>query len=223
MGLFSFIGGLLGAGSQKKAVKKATQAQVDALNRGIDVQNQQFQQTRSDFAPYREAGTAALPQILDILGLNGPDKAAAAIQALKASPVFTSLYDQGKEAVLQGASATGGLRGGNTDAALYQLGQGTLSSVIGDQLSRLGGLAGLGEGATDAVAGFGAHTADNVTGLLKGQGDARASGALAIGGINNQMWQSAGSFLDQAVQAAFGAGAGPGGAPFNFGKFIGGF
>ena len=218
MGLFSFIGSLLGGGAQKKAINQATQAEVDAYNRGIDVQNHQYEQTRSDFKPYLDAGTGALPQIMDFLGLNGPDKAQAAIDALKSSPVFTSLYNTGRDSILANASATGGLRGGNTDGALYDLGQGTLASTISDQLSRLGGLAGLGEGATDAVAGFGQHNADAVTQLLSSIGGANASKFLAKGGITAGMWGSAGNFLDNAVGAAFGAfpgmgGGGSGGLP----------
>lgn len=219
MGLFSFVGGLLGAGSQKKAIKKATQAQIDALNKAIEEQRRQFDLTRSDFAPYLEAGTGAIGGLSDLLGLNGNDKAGAAIEALKGSPIYQSLYDNGLEAVLQNASATGGVRGGNTERGLAGFAGDTLSSVIADQLSRLGGLAGLGEGATNSVAGFGAHTADAIGNFFNQQGQARASGALAKGGINAQMWNNAGSFLDSIVSAAFGAGAGPGGAPFNPGQF----
>jgi hypothetical protein len=208
MGLFSFIGGLLGGGSEKKAVKKATQAQVDALNRGIDEQHRQFDLTRSDFSPYLSAGVGAIGGLGDLMGLNGNDKASAAIKALKASPTYQSLYNNGLEAVLQNASATGGIRGGNTERGLAGFGADTLSSVITDQLSRLGGLAGLGEGATDAVSGFGQHTADAISSLFGQQGAARASGALAIGGINNQMWNSAGSFLDQAASAFMPGGGG---------------
>lgn len=216
MGLFSFIAGLLGGGSQKKAINQATAAQVDAYNKGIAEQRRQYDQTRQDFAPYVGAGTAALPKIMDLLGLNGPDKAQAAIDALKQSPVFTSLYDTGKEAVLQNASATGGIRGGNTEGALANFGANTLSSVLTDQLSRLGGLAGLGEGATDSVAGFGQNTAAAVTKLLGDIGGANASKFLAKGGITAGMWNSAGSFLDNAASAIIGGGGG--GLPSWLGK-----
>lgn len=208
---------MLGAGAEKKAVNKATQAQVDAYNKGIAEEQRQYDTTRSDFMPYLNAGTAALPKINDLLGLNGPDAANAAIQALKASPQFTSLYDTGREAVLANGAATGGLRGSNTDASLYDLGTGTLSSVIGDQLSRLGGLASLGEGATNSVAGFGQNTSDAVTKLLSSIGSAQASGALAKGGLTANMWGSAGSFLDQAASAVAGGMGAPGG--FNMASF----
>lgn len=218
MGLFSFIGGLLGGGSEKKAINKATDAQVEMGNKAIAEQQRQFDLTRSDFAPYLGAGTKSLGGLTDLLGLNGNDKAAAAIQALKASPIYQSLYDNGKEAILQNASATGGIRGGNTERGLAGFGADTLASVVTDQLSRLGGLAGMGEGATNSVSNFGAHTADAIAGQYNQQGQARASGALAKGGINANMWNSAGSFLDSLVSAI----PGVGGSSFGSALFGGG-
>lgn len=208
MGLFSFIGGLIGGGSEKKAINKATQAQVDAFNRGIDEESRQYDQSRADFLPYMQAGTQALPGILDLLGLNGSQAASTAIAALQASPIYQSLYNNGLETVLQNASATGGLRGGNTQTSLADFGRDTLSSVISDQLGRLGGLAGLGEGATGSVAGLGANKADAVAALLGKIGGAQASGFLAKGGINGQMWNNAGSFLDSVVSAIMPGGGG---------------
>jgi hypothetical protein len=206
LGLFSFIGGLLGASSAKKGVDKATAAQVDAYNKGIAEEQRQYDTTRADFAPYRDAGTAALPKINDLLGLNGPDAANAAIQALKQSPVYQSLYNNGQEALLANGAATGGLRGGNMQEGLADFGRDTLSGVIGDQVSKLGSLAGLGEGATNATAGFGANEADAVTKLLSGIGNAQASGALTKAGLTANMWNSAGSFLGQAASQIPGLG-----------------
>jgi hypothetical protein len=223
LGLFSFVGSLLGGSAQKKAVKKATQQQVDALNRAIDTQNAQFQQTRTDFAPYRDAGTAALGGYGDLLGTNGADHQQSAIDALKASPFYQSLFKNGMEANLQNASATGGVRGGNEVRSLADFGADTLAQTIQQQLANYGGLISTGAGATNSTANFGQQTANNVSGFQNNQGQARASGSLAIGGINNQMWNNAGSFLDQAVQAAIGGGMGAGGASFNLGSFLKGF
>jgi hypothetical protein len=218
VGLFSFIGGLLGAGAEKKAVSKATQAQVDAYNHGIDEQRREYDQTRTDFQPYLNAGTSALPQMEDLLGLNGPDKASAAIDALKQSPIYQSLYNNGQEAILANGAATGGIRGGNQQGALADFGRDTLSSVIQNQLSSLGGLAGLGEGATNQVSGFGQASTDNIIKLLSSIGGAQASGDLTKGGLTAGMWNSAGQFGDSLVSAAFGAfpgmgGGGSGGMP----------
>lgn len=208
MGLFSFIGGMLGAGSQKRAVKKATKAQVDALDKAIAEQRRQFDVTNTNFAPYRDIGGKGLAGLGDLTGVNGTDAQGSAIEALKASPFYQSLFRTGEEAVLQNASATGGLRGGNTERGLADFGADTLMQTIQQQLASLGGLAGMGMGATNATAGFGQNASNAVSGFLNNQGQARASGALAIGGINNQMWNNAGGFLDQAVSAFLPGGGG---------------
>ena len=221
MGLFSFVGGLLGAGAEKKAVKKATRFQVDALNRGIDEEARQYDTSRNDFMPFMDFGKGGLGQLGDLLGMNGNDKAAAAIDALKQSPLFTSLFNTGKEAVLQNASATGGVRGGNTQTALYDSGEQTLAQVLQDQIKNLFGAASVGEGATGSVAQLGANKSDAVAALLGKIGGTQASGALTKGGLTAGMWNSAGSFLDQVVSSFMGAGGGPGGASFNLGQFLG--
>ena len=211
MGLFSFVGGLFGGGSQKKASQKAMQAQVDALNRGIDVQNAQFQQSRADFMPYQQAGTGALEQLT---GLINPADPAALTSQLQASPLYGALYRGGEEALLQNASATGGLRGGDTARGLADFGSDTLARVYDDMFAKLSGVAGMGLGATGNVAGLGAQNAGAVSGLLGGIGDARAANYLTKGGINARNWQNAGSFLDSAVAAGMGGGGGGGGFSF---------
>jgi hypothetical protein len=122
--------------------------------------------------------------------------------------MYKTLFRTGEEAVLQNASATGGIRGGNTERGLADFGADTLSSTIASRLASLGGLAGLGEGATDSVAGFGQQKANALTQLFSSIGGAKASGSLAKGGINAQNWQNAGSFLDQVASAFMPGGGG---------------
>lgn len=208
MGLFSGIASIIGGGSQKKAVKKATAAQVDAMNKAIAEQTRQFDLTRSDFAPYRDIGGKGLGGLGDLVGVNGAPQQQAAIDALKNSPFYKSLFRTGEETLLQNASATGGLRGGDTQRGLADFGADTLMQTIERQLASLGGLAGMGMGATESVANFGQHKSDAISQLLKGIGDAKASGALAKGGINAGMWNNAGGLLDSIVSAFMPGGGG---------------
>jgi hypothetical protein len=172
-------GGLIASSGAKKASK--AQQQSDAL--AIAEQRRQFDLTRSDYAPYLSLGKSALNPIGDLLGLNGAGNSQAAIDALKASPAYQSLYRNGEEAILQNASATGGLRGGNTQRSLADFGSDTLSAVIADQLARLGGVAGMGQNATGSVANLGANSANSISNLFKAQGDAAASGAATQAGV----------------------------------------
>jgi hypothetical protein len=201
MALFSAIAGIFAGGAQKKASQKATDAQVAAINRGIDLQQQQYTQTRSDYAPYTAAGTAAIGGYSDLLGANGTAAQASAVSGLKSSPLYEQELADANENLLQTASATGGLRGGNTAGALAQLAPDLLEKHYNDALAGYGSLANLGLGATSSVAGFGANTAQNVSGLYGDIGTAQARNYLTKGGINAANFTNFGQVLDQAASA----------------------
>lgn len=203
MGLFSVIGGLFGGGAAKKASRKAEAAQIAALDRAMGVVNDQYNTTRADYAPFREGGLQGLERLLTLMGFNGADQQGAGLDALRESPMFQRRYQAGQDAVLANASATGGLRGGNTQRSLYNLGEDTFAATLNEELARLAGLTGIGSGATDAVAGFGANRASTVADLFGQQGDARAQGLLTRGGINSRMWQNAGGALDDIAGLFF--------------------
>lgn len=185
-------------------------------------QTRQFDTTQAAYQPYQAAGTGALEGIGDLVGINGAPGQQEALDALQNSPMLQSLFRNGEEGLLQNASATGGLRGGNTQGALADFRADKFAEMIQQQLGNLSGIANMGLGATGSVSGFGAAKAGALGDLFTQQGQARAGGLLTRGGINAANWKNAGSFLDDAVSAAVGAGAGPGGAPFNFGNMLNG-
>lgn len=203
MGLFSFLGGLLGAGSAKKGSRKAEAAQLEFLNRALGLQEQQHTQDRADFAPFREAGVDATGRISDFLGLHGAPEQQTAIDELIASPWYQTLLRNGEEAVVQNASATGGLRGGNTQRSLADFRADTLATSIDRMLQQLFGVSGQGVGATTAGSAAGRDTTNAQSAILGQQGQVRAGGLLTRAGINSQMWNNAGSFLDQANPLSF--------------------
>lgn len=203
MGLFSFISGLLGGGSAKKASRKAEAAQLAFLERALQEQVGQRNQDRADFAPFREAGAEALGGQQDLLGLNGGEAQGGAIEALRNSPLYQMLYRNGEEALLQNSSATGGLRGGNTQRGLADFGADTLAQVIERQLSQLGGMSGMGLSATGTGSAAGGNITGQIAQILGQQGQVRSGGILTRGGINSGMWQNAGSFLDENVRSLF--------------------
>lgn len=204
MGLFSLIGGIISGNKQAKAADRAAQLQYDATEMGIEESARQYDQTRSDFEPYREAGVDALDPMRGLIGLNGADEQEAAIMALRDSPMYQSLYNNGEEAILANASATGGLRGGNTQRGLADFGADTLSTVIRQQLADYGGMVGVGSGATDAVASYGQQAVAAQSQLRNQGAGANAQAALVRGSIAGQNWANAGSFLDDAIGQAIG-------------------
>lgn len=173
-GLGGILGAVVGANSNAKAVSKEGKAQQAGLQAAIGEQQREYDTSRSDFAPYMGFGKSALGPLGDLLGLNGGDAASKAIEALKGSPIYQSLFNNGQEAVLQNASATGGIRGGNTQGALADFGRDTLSQVIQQQIASLFGAAGIGQGATGSVSAIGAHTADQISGADIGIGNSKA-------------------------------------------------
>lgn len=198
-------GGLIASSASKKAANTAAAAQKAANDAAIAEQQRQYDTTRGDLMPWQTAGTAALGQQSDLLGLNGGTAQQGAIDALKASPLYQSLFGNGRDTILANASATGGLRGGNTEAALANFGRDTLSGVIENQLTRLGSVSEQGQNAASQTGSFGANSANNISALLNNTGAAQGNAAYAIGGANAGLAQTIGGSLaglanNQAVQ-----------------------
>ena len=233
MGLLSVIGGIAGGllGSNiggsidtARSVDEASQVQQNAAQGGIDEQRRQFDAIRkllspfvdagtnaiSGLAPYAAAGAPALGQQQALLGLSGPEAQQQAIAALENGQQFKSLTQQGENALLQNASATGGLRGGNIQGALAQFRPQLLSQLIEQQYGRLGGLTELGQGTTQNLAALGQSSAagvgnagitsgNNIATLLGKQGAAQAGGILGQqSAINNGVSKTFG-FLSGAM------------------------
>jgi hypothetical protein len=181
------VGTYLTTKSQKDASSSAAAAQTQSAQLGIEEQRRQFDAIQKLLAPYVSAGTGAITGQQDLLGLSGAPAQQQAIQALQASPQFGALTQQGENAILANASATGGLRGGNVQGTLAQFRPQLLSQLIDQQYQRLGGLTSLGQNAAAGVGNAGLQTGNAVTQLLGQQGQAQAGAALAKGQANSQL------------------------------------
>jgi len=83
--------------------------------------------------------------------------------------------------MLQQASATGGLRGGNVQGALAQFRPNILNQFLTQQYERLGGLARVGQTSAAGVGAAGMETAQNIGTNLQNVGAQRAGASLAQG------------------------------------------
>lgn len=180
----SLVTGLVSANQQSKAASGAANAQSTAAQAGIDEQQRQFDAIQKLLAPYVNAGTGAVGAQQALLGLSGPEAQQKAIAELQASPQFAALTQQGENSILQNASATGGLRGGNTQAALAQFRPQVLSQLIEQQYGRLGSMASMGQASAAGQANLGQQTGMNIATLLGQQGAAQAGGILGQGAAN---------------------------------------
>jgi hypothetical protein len=202
------IGGSLAANAQKKAGNTAAAAQTYAADQSMAEQRRQFDAMQAMFRPYVEAGGGSLARQLDLSGGNGPEAQQRAIQAIEMGPEFAAMTRQGEEAILQNASATGGLRGGNVQSSLAKFRPEVLSSLINQQYQRLGGLTQLGQASAGFQAQGGQAFANNATQLFGQRGDAMANAALARGqGQANMFGNIAGSVGFAAGRGLFGGGS----------------
>jgi len=177
------VGGatLISGMAQADAAKSAASTQAGAAQGGIEEQRRQFDAVQKLLQPYTEAGPGALEQQQAFLGLRGPEAERAAIERISGGETYKALAQQGEEALLQRASATGGLRGGNIQAALGQFRPQLLSSLIEQQYGRLGGMTSLGQQSAAGVGTAGLQTGVNVSNLLGQQGAAQAGAEIAQG------------------------------------------
>lgn len=172
---------LIGGALQSSSAGKAADAQAQANAMGVAEQRRQFDALQALLKPYTDAGQPALGGMMDLAGLSGGVSQQQAIAAQESSPLFQALARQGEDAILQNASATGGLRGGNVQGALEQFRPELLNSFINQQFGRLGGLATMGQNSAAGVGAVGMQSADAISRLFADTGAARAGAAIAQG------------------------------------------
>ena len=205
------FGGITGATQAGEAAQAAGEIQGEAAQAGIEEQRRQFDAAMAALSPYVQAGvtaveglspyaaagTASLGAQQALAGLKGPEAQRAAIAQIESSPEFQAYARQGEEALLQRASATGGLRGGNIQAALAQFRPQLLSDLINRQYTRLGGMTQFGSQTTSNIAQLGQaaaagqasgalRTGEAISGLLGERGAAWAGGEIAKGNVPRQ-------------------------------------
>ena len=162
--------------------------------------NTGFDEARGYFQPYQQGGTQAFNQQMALSGALGQD---AFNQARQESPYEKFLFDQGMRANLAGASATGGLGGGNVQKELQRFGQGMASQGLQQQIANLGQLSGMGMQGSQALSGLatgragalgeiGMNTAQNITGQ-------RGNQAQSVSGLQTQR---GGAISDIALNTA---------------------
>lgn len=191
------------ANKSAKASKKAAEAQAESADEGIQEQRRQFDKMVELISPYSKAGKGSLAAQQNLLGLNGRQAQQAAISNIEQSPYFQATAQQGESAILQNASATGGLRGGNVQGALAQFRPQLLNQLVQQQYQNLGGITQLGQASATGQASAGMQSANSIGNLLAQQGQAQAGGIIGAQNAQNQ-------FLGNLVGlggAAIGSGA----------------
>ncbi|WP_412021543.1 hypothetical protein [Burkholderia cepacia] len=249
-------GGLAAAGSIGGALigangaQSAANTQAGAAQAGVQEQNYEFNTIRNLLKPYSDLGQSAIPMyqgafgsyqnglqaysamqqpLNNLTGANGATAQQQAIDSLKSNPLYTTSMNLGQQAILANASATGGLRGGNTNYSLGYLPGQVLSNVMQTQIGNLGtslnaqsglltglqnqvgmqgSLLNLGENAAAGTGQAAMTTGNNITSLIGQQGAAQAGGTLGTsnaitGGINN-LTSAISNYLNPSSSSSFG-------------------
>ena len=182
------IGSVAAGRAQSRAARRATQAQERQAQMSIAEQRRQFNVVQQLFQPYVQAGTGTLAQQLNLIGAGGPEAQQTAIDAIRMGPEYQQLVQAGEEAILQQASATGGLRGGNVQRSLAEFRPQVLSNLINQQYSRLGGITQLGQASAAGQAAQGSQISAGIAQTQADLGAALAQGALAQGQARANMF-----------------------------------
>lgn len=195
----AIVGGVMSSRAQKKAANAAANAQIDASEMGVEEQRRQFDALQALLKPYSDAGLSGLTGQQNLLGINGNAAQQAAINNINNSSEMQTYLKQGENAILQNASATGGLRGGNTQAALAQFRPQLLNQLINQRYQNLAGMTALGQNAAAGTGNAGMQTASNISNLYQQTGAAQAGAALANGQASANMWNGVTGAIGQVA------------------------
>lgn len=206
VGAGTLISGYLQSEATQSAAESAAGAQTGFAQLGIEETRRQFDEIQKMLVPYANAGTASIEAQQALIGLAGPEAQAKAIEELQKSPAFTTLSKEGETAILQAASATGGVRGGNVQSALAQFRPKLLSDLIQQRFQNLQSVTATGATAATGLGGFGSSAAQQIAQLMGQQGAAQAGQALAQGQAQGQMGGTIGNIIGMFGGASMGAG-----------------
>lgn len=192
------VGGIAGGYLSGNAAKDAAGQQSESAWNALQENKRQYDQTRTDMAPYRDIGSASLGQLGSKMGLPGYDANAPGAGSLSknfslADFVKDPGYDFRMSEGLKGVDNSGAARGmqlsGATLKALDQYGQGFASNEYqnsynrfnndqSNQFNRLSGLAGTGQQANTTLANVGQNYSNSNANLITSGGAARAAGTM---------------------------------------------
>lgn len=146
-------------------------------------------------------------------GMTGEEAQSAAIEKVAQSPLLQELMAQGETGLLQNVAATGGLRGGRTQAALAQFRPAMLQSEIDKLYSRLSGISGIGQQSilaspTTSPGAIPTYSAQSqIPGLLTQAGAVQAGGILSQAQAQQDLYgnigQAVGWGLEKYSQGGF--------------------
>lgn len=177
------VGSAVASNQQAQAAKGASAAAERANAANNSLSQSQYDQTRSDYAPYNEAGTAAVNR------LNAASNGDTSV--FTTSPGYEFRLSEGQKAQQNSFASRGGALSGNALKALAEYNQNYASNEYGNWWNQQQGLANTGANAVAGTASAGqsnvatqttsnTNTANRLGDSYYQQGNARASGVMGV-------------------------------------------
>lgn len=213
-------GAIIGGKMASNASKKAADTQAASADKAADLQAEQYQQTRADQAPWREAGQVALKDMVGGLAAGGDFNRDFTMADYTEDPGYQFRLQEGEKGISRAATASGSRYSGATLKALSRFNSNQASQEYGNaynrhqndvssRFNRLASLAGVGQTATNQTAAAGATAATNGGQFVQNAGTARASGYVGqANAINGTIGKVADIYSDYRLSQMAGSGGG---------------
>ena len=182
--------GAAGSAYASKKSSSAAQTQAASADRASQIQQENFEQTRKDLMPYKQAGDTSLSQLMGQMTPDGYFNQTYTGQDIYSDPSYQFRLQQGQDAIQSSAAAQGGLLSGATLKALQNYGQESASQEYSNaynrfnadqtnRYNRLSNLVGIGQNAAAQVGNAGAQTAQAVANNTMAGANSIAAGQVA--------------------------------------------
>ena len=194
---------IAGGAMASSASNKAAKTQAASADKASQIQQANFEQTRKDLMPYKQAGDTSLSQLMGQMGSNGYFNQSYKGDKFnfQADPSYAFRQQQGLDGIQSQAAAQGGLLTGATLKALNQYSSNLASQEYGNafnrwqstdnnnyerfnadqtnRYNRLSNLVGIGQNAAAQVGNAGAQTAQAVANNTMAGANSIAAGQVA--------------------------------------------
>ena len=182
--------GAAGSAYASKKSSSAAKTQAASADRASQIQQENFEQTRKDLMPYKQAGDTSLSQLMGQMTPDGYFNQTYTGQDIYSDPSYQFRLQQGQDAIQSSAAAQGGLLSGATLKALQNYGQESASQEYSNaynrfnadqtnRYNRLSNLVGIGQNAAAQVGNAGAQTAQAVANNTMAGANSIAAGQVA--------------------------------------------
>lgn len=213
--MYGAIAGSIGSGvkayggvvAERKAAAAAQKENALAEAAALEEEQNAYNLESGKIAPWETFADKSRMSLEDLLGYNGPEKQAAALEAMKSSPSF----QLGVNAIDRSAATRGGLNSGRTYMALQDYGM----NRYDDEIGRRTKLAQAGYGITSDSIGYGGN-------YYRRRGKIRSDTRLRAGEIQSGKWKGYGRVQADANDSAMSSWGGDSGSGYGGGKGGGG-